>query len=63
MNKFGTTGRIKLRKEDLRLLVNLSPSEIKSWKKYGGFGFDNTNPNTRKQIVDEIKRRLEVLKK
>ena len=63
MNKFATTGRIKLRKEDLRLLVNLSPSEIKSWKKYGGFGLDNTNPNTRKQIVDEIKRRLEVLKK
>ena len=62
MNKFGN-GRIKLRKEDLRLLINFPLSEIKRWKKYGGYGFDNTNPNTLKQIVDELKRRLKVLKK
>ena len=62
MTKFGN-GRIKLRKEDLRLLSHLSMRALKGWKKYGGYGFDNTNPNILKQIVDELKRRLEVLKK
>ena len=53
--------RIELRKEDLKLLSRLPIRTLKAWKKYGGYGFCNTNPKTRKQLSNELKRRLEVL--
>ena len=44
----------KLRKQDLKLLVNLTIPITESWKKYGGYD-TRSNPNTRKQLCDELK--------